>query len=247
LRRAPARGRVLPPAALAARRDALFAQLEASYADLTEVQDEHNATPYNCQRHGACCQVGLQLHVMECENVARHLLASYAGDPDGLEQVVERLEHALTDDAWTWGESVGDHMCAFYEDGCTIYPFRPGICRAYGVVVEVDEWCPRKRLPTGEPFVFAQKETDRMMARFHQTLDRYGRLHPERDYTVYMPVGVLGFLVPPERLRALKARTDKKFWRRHRGYRTQHEPSYRHPKALRTNVRFPFPIPSSPR
>ncbi len=232
---------------LARRREELFRLLEASYGDLTEVQDVHNATPYGCQRSGHCCKVGLQLHVMECENVARHVLATYEGDPDGLEAVVERLEHALEDESWTWDESVGDHMCAFFEDGCTIYPFRPAICRAYGVVVEVDEWCPRNRLQSGEAFVFAQKETDRMMARLYRTLDNYGRLHPKRDYTVYMPVGVLGFLVDAERLRRLKARTDKKFWRRHKGYRTQHEPSYRHKSSLRTNVKFPFAIPSAPR
>lgn len=233
----------LTDAALAARKQELFTLLEASYDDLTEVQDAHNATPYGCQRSGHCCRVGLQLHVMECENIARHLLATYGSDPDSLDAVVERLEYALQDKAWTWDESVGDHMCAFLEDGCTIYPFRPAVCRAYGVVLEVDEWCPRNRLQSGDAFVFAQKETDRMMARLYRTLDNYGRLWPKRDYTVYMPVGVLGFLVPPERLKALKAKTDKRFWRRHKGYRTQFEPSYRTRKALRTNVTFPFPLP----
>ena len=232
---------------LARRKAELFTLLEASYDDLTEVQDEHNATPYGCQRSGHCCRVGLQLHVMECENVARHVLATYAGDPDGLEAVIDRLEHAFEDEEWTWDESVGSHMCAFFEDGCTIYPFRPAVCRAYGVVVEVDEWCPRKRLPTGAPFLYAQKETDRMMARLYRTLDTYGKLWPKRDYTVYMPAGVLGFIAPPERVKALKARTDKKFWRRHKGYRTQFEASYKHAVRARTNVKFPFPIPSMPK
>jgi len=228
---------------LAERKAALFALLESSYGDLNEVQDAHNATPYGCQRSGHCCRVGLQVHVMECENVARHLLATYKGDEDGLEAVVERLEHALEDDAWTWDESVGSHMCAFFEDGCTIYPFRPGVCRAYGVVIGVDEWCPRNKLASGDSYVYAQKETDRMMARLYRTLDNYGKLYPKLDKTVYMPVGVLGFLVPPERLRKLKAKTDKKFWRSHKGYRTQFEPSYRTKRSLRTNVKFPFPLP----
>ncbi|MEA3199551.1 MAG: putative zinc- or iron-chelating domain [Thermoplasmata archaeon] len=230
---------------LAARKAELFRLLEASYDDLTEVQDLHNKTPFGCQRSGHCCKVGLQLHVMECENIARHLLATYRDDPDGLEGVVDRLEHALADEAWTWGESVGDHMCAFFEDGCTIYPFRPAICRAYGVVLEVDEWCPRNRLQDGKAFVYAQKETDRMMAALYKTLDTYGRLWPKRDYTVYMPVGVLGFLLSPERLKALKAKTPPRFWKREKGYRTQYQPSYRKREPRRTNVKFPFPLPKA--
>lgn len=221
------------------RKQELFQQLRTSYDELTDVQDVHNATPYNCQRNGTCCQVGLQLHVMECEHIANQIRASCAGDPKMLDAWVSRLEHALDDDAWTWAESVGDHMCAFFEDGCSIYPFRPGICRAYGVVIGVDEWCPRKRLEDGTPFVFAQKQTDAMMARLYRTLDNYGRLWPKLDYTVYMPAGVLSFLLPPARLKKLKARTDPKFWRRQKGYRMQHEPSYRAKPSARTNVRFP--------
>lgn len=236
--------RVRNDAALEARMQGLFVRLRASHDQLTDAQDVHNATPYRCNRSGACCKVGLQLHVMECEYIARNLQATYKDDPEGMEAVVERLEHALTDEGWTWRESVGDHMCAFLEDGCTIYPFRPAVCRAYGVVLDVDEWCPRKRLETGEAFVFAQKETDRMMAGLYRVLDTYGRLFPKKDYTVYMPAGVLSFLLPPERLKALKARTPAKFWKRQRGYRTQFDPSYRKPKRLRTNVSFPFALPA---
>ena len=228
---------------LARRKEELFVRLRQAHDALTDLQDVHNATPYRCDRSGNCCQVGLQLHMMEVEHVARNLLATYGDDPEALEPVIERLEHALTDDAWTWSESVGDHLCAFFEDGCTIYPFRPAVCRAYGVVLEVDEWCPRKRLPAGRPFVFAQKETDRMLADYYRTLDTYGRLFPERDYTVYMPAGVLSLLLPPDRLKALKARTPRKFWRREKGYRMQYEPSYRRGAGIRTNVKFDFPIP----
>lgn len=223
-----------------ARDEALFVELRRAHDFLTDVQDKHNSTPYRCDRAGNCCQVGLQVPLLECEYIARNLQAMAAGDPEVLEGVIERLEHAFTDDAWTWDSSVGDHFCAFFEDGCTIYPFRPAVCRAYGVVLEVDEFCPRKRLPTGEAFVFAQKETDRMMASYYRVVDRYGRLHPKRDFTVYMPAGVLSFLLPPARLKELKARTPRKFWRRQRGYRTQFDPSYRKKDALRTNVRFPF-------
>lgn len=232
---------------LSRRSDALFTQLRAVHDDLTNAQDVHNKTPYGCMRHGACCQVGLQLPVMECENIARNLQAAYKDDPKGLEAVVERLEHALEDDAWTWADSVGDQMCAFFEDGCSIYPFRPSVCRMYGVMLDVDEWCPRKRLPAGKPFTYAQKQTDKLAAEFYLTLDTYGRLFPRRDYTVYMPAGVLSFLVSKERLATLRARTAPKFWKKERGYRTQYAASYRRGEGRRTNVRFPFKIPTAPR
>jgi len=84
-----------------------------------------------------------------------------------------------------------------------------------------------------------------MMAALYKTLDTYGRLWPKRDYTVYMPVGVLGFLLSPERLKALKAKTPPRFWKREKGYRTQYQPSYRKREARRTNVKFPFPLPKA--
>lgn len=236
----------MPKAPVADERKAqLFVRLRQSHDLLTDVQDVHNATPYKCTRSGNCCQVGLQLHMMECEHIATHLKATYEGDPDGLEAVIDRLEHAFEDESYTWEEGVGDHMCAFLEDGCTIYPFRPGVCRSYGVVLDVDEWCPRKRLDSGKPFTFAQKETDRMMADFYKVLDTYGRLYPKLDYTVYMPAGVLYFLLPKERYQALKKRTPKKFWTRQKGYRMQYQPSYRRSQGRRSNVRFPFPIPGT--
>lgn len=226
------------------RKAELFVQLKGVHDTLTDMQDQHNATPYKCLRNGACCQVGLQLHVMECEYIAKNLLEMAGGDLDQLEGVIARLELAFTDTAWTWQESVGDHMCAFFEDGCSIYPFRPSVCRMYGVTLEVDEWCPRKRQANGVPFVYAQKESDRLASHFYKTLDTYGRLFPARDYTMYMPAGVLGFLLPKERLRELRARTPAKFWKKQRGYRTQYTPSYRKSEARRSNVKFPFPIPA---
>lgn len=214
--------------------------LAAEHDALTDLQDAHNATPYKCDRSGACCQVGLQLPLMECEHIARNLKATYRDDPAGLATVVERLVHAFDDPHYNWKEGIGSQMCAFFEDGCSIYPFRPAVCRMYGVTLEVDEFCPRKRLPSGDSFVFAQKETDRQMARYYRILDNYGRLHPKKDFTVFMPAGVLSFLLPPARLKALRARTQRKFWSRWRGYRTQYQPSYRRPERRRSNVVFPF-------
>lgn len=217
----------------------LFERLRASYATLQAVQKIHDKTPYNCQQHGACCQVGLQIPVVECKHIADQLVAACEGDKRKLARWIKRLEASFEDKTWTWASSVGEKMCAFYDKGCTIYPFRPAVCRAYGVVIGVDEFCPRKRLPSGEPYSFVQPEMDRMMASYNLVVDSYGRRHRDRDWTVYMPAGVLSFLLSPERLAALKARTDKRFWRRYKGYRTQFEPSYRTKPSLRTNVRFP--------
>ena len=235
------------PAEVAAKKAELFAHLRSVHDTLTLMQDEHNATEYKCHRHGSCCVVGLELHYMECEYIAENLKASCAGDKKKLQDWIERLEYSFTDKSWTWADSVGDHFCAFYEDGCSIYPVRPSVCRMYGVTIEVDEWCPRKRVErTGLPYVYAQKESDRLAAEFYRTLDTYGRMFPKLDYTVYMPRGVLEFLVPPEHMKKLRARTAGKFWSREKGYRTQYTASYRRREVARTNVKFPFKIPVSP-
>ena len=225
-----------------ARKRELMTQLKEAHDLLTDYQDRHNKTPYGCMRSGACCQVGLQLHMMECEHIADGLRASRS--PAELRAVVRKLEGAFEDEEWNWASSIGDDMCAFYKDGCTIYPFRPSICRMYGVVIEVDDFCPRERLSDGRSFVYVQKDVDRMVALYYRTLDAYGRLFPHYDHTVYMPAGVLHFLAP-ERAAALKARTPKKFWKREKGYRAQFQPSYRRGQSVQTNVKFPFAIPRS--
>lgn len=229
---------------LARRRQELFVDLKEVHDLLTDYQDEHNAGQFGCQRSGKCCQVGLQLHMMECDYIADHILGMADGDADQLEDWVDRLKNAFEDKAWTWKESIGDHWCAFFEDGCSIYPFRPSVCRMYGVVLEVDDHCPRTRLANGDSYVYVQKDVDRLIAKYYHALDVYGRLHPKRDYTVYMPAGVLTFLMPADELKAFKAKTDKKFWRRQKGYRTQFVPSYKQKKALQTNVSFPFAVPT---
>ena len=230
-------------ARLGKKRAKFMVNLREVHDALTDMQDDHNETEYKCVRAGNCCKVGLQLHLAECEYIAENLRQMAGNDPALLEPFIERLEHAFEDEAWTWGESVGDQMCAFFEDGCTVYPFRPGVCRMYGVMLDIDEWCPRKRLASGEPFTYGQVESDALIARFYKILDDYGEDFPHLDYTVYMPHGVLFFLVPAARLEALKARTAKRFWKRQTGYRTQYEASYDRDKPLRTNVKFDFAIP----
>lgn len=220
------------------RTEPLFATLRETYDLLQKYQEEHHKTGYGCVRSGNCCQVGLQLHMMECENVARFIEA----EGEAKKRLrIRALKKALKDPEWNWGSSIGEQMCAFYDEGCTIYPIRPAICRMYGVVLEADDFCPRERL-AGRSFVYVQKDVDHLVRRYYAALDAYGRIHKERDYTVYMPVGVLSFLLPKEEMTRLRARTAPKFWKREKGYRTEFRASYRRGASLQTNVKFPFAI-----
>jgi Fe-S-cluster containining protein len=230
-------------ARVAERKEALFVELGGAHDLLTDYQDRHNKTKFGCMRSGACCQVGLEVHMMECEHIARNLKETRS--PAEMKSVVRALKKAFTDPTWNWGSSVGDNMCAFYKDGCTIYPYRPSVCRMYGVVLEVDDFCPRERLADGKSFVYVQKDVDRMIASYYRTVDTYGRLFPKLDYTVYMPAGVLYFLLDEKAYAKLKETTPPKFWKRQKGYRSQFVPSYRRPQSAQTNVKFPFAIPKA--
>ncbi|MFA5861843.1 MAG: YkgJ family cysteine cluster protein, partial [Candidatus Thermoplasmatota archaeon] len=220
----------------------LFAQLRQVHRLLTAYQDAHNRTDYGCQRSGHCCQVGLQLPLMECEHIAEFLRTRTRGRPKALLSRIEALKRAFTDPTWNWASSIGDQYCAFYDDGCTIYEERPSICRMYGVLLEVDEWCPRERLANGRSFVYIQPDVDRLVKSYYKTLDDYGRLLPKHDYTMFMPAGVLSFLLSPAELKEFKASTPKRFWKREKGYRTQYKMSPRRGRTLQTNVKFHFAI-----
>ena len=225
--------------------DQLFAELAEVHSTLQAIQARHEETPHRCLRSGACCQVGLQLPLMECENIADRLRATRT--PAELRAVIRDLKRAFTDDEWNWASSIGDHMCAFYKDGtgCTVYAFRPSVCRMFGPILEPDDFCPRERLSNGRGYVFVQPEVDGVVARYYRVLDVYGRKHRKLDKTVYMPAGVLSFLLSPEELQALRAKTDKKYWRRETGYRTSFKPSYREGQGRQTNVKLSFALPSA--
>lgn len=226
-----------------ARKEELFVRLRTTYDLLQKVQEHHHTTGYGCVRSGNCCQVGLQLHMMECEHIARHLVETTKGEPEKLKAHVRRLKRAMNDPEWNWDSSIGEQMCALYDEGCTIYPVRPAICRMYGVVIEADDFCPRERL-AGKSFVYVQRNVDDLVVDYYKTLDTYGRMYPDRDFTVYMPRGVLSFLLSEADMAKLKAKTPRKFWKREKGYRAQFRPSYRRGESLQTNVKFPFKIPA---
>ncbi len=206
---------------LEVKRERLFTRLNAFYADFTQWHELHDDTRFRCMRSGNCCKVGLEVHYLECENIARSLETRFEADPAARAKVVASLKDAFTDADWSPSNIIGSNHCAFYEQGCTVYGYRPAVCRMYGVVMDIDDTCPRERLATGEPLLFGSDEIDKLVSRFYRTVDAYGKLHPERDYTVFMPRGVLEFLIPADEVAQLKATTPAKFWRRYEGYRTQ--------------------------
>ncbi len=211
-------------------RERLFKRLNAFYDDFTKWHELYDDTRYRCLRSGNCCQVGLELHYMECENIARNLELRFKESPGMRERVIASLEQAFTDPDWEPDDITGALHCAFFDAGCSIYAFRPAVCRMYGVVLDVDDYCPRERLASGEPLLFTNEDIDRLIARFYRALDEYGKLQPDRDYTVFMPRGVLEFLLDPKEFEALRKRTPKRFWQRADGYRTQFRKSARMPE-----------------
>lgn len=77
---------------------------------------------WTCAQSGCCCQaagaVGMTVGewaVVKAE--APDVPVIVVRMPDG------RVEVSAVD---------GSKACPFYRDGCTVYPVRPGVCRAYG-------------------------------------------------------------------------------------------------------------------
>lgn len=212
----------------------LFRRLDVVYEDLERLNRAHNRTPYGCGSTGNCCQVGLQPHMMECVAVARHLEAGFADRPGARDKLITRLQEALTDSVWTSGEGVGSLMCALWDDGCTVHPARPAVCRMYGVILELNDECPRRRLANGSDFIYVSPDVDKLVREFYATLDAWGKRHPRLDFSVYFASGLLRALLPEDEWRAIRDRSPDRFWRTIPGYRSQFKPSGRRPATERT-------------
>ncbi|HLE96559.1 MAG TPA: YkgJ family cysteine cluster protein [Candidatus Thermoplasmatota archaeon] len=204
-------------------KERLFERLQGVYDGLDRLQEAHNRTPWGCKRSGGCCQVGLTLHYMECEWIARNLEVEFATGAKDRARVVAALEKAFDDPTWTNGNVIGSQWCALFDGGCSVYTYRPSICRMYGVVVAADEWCPRERLSNGRDFVYVDGKTDALVREYYRVLDEYGRRYKGRDWSVYYARGILEFLQTPREMRTLRARTRPRFWKREVGYRTQYK------------------------
>lgn len=210
------------PPTLDARKARIFERLTAIYDELAQYSRIQQNTSYGCRQSGRCCKVGLELHWAECEWIARHLADEFARDPRARPRRVRALSHALTDEAWRAADGYGEQWCAFFREGCSVYAFRPAVCRMYGPLLAVDDECPRERM-VGRPHVYYGPDVDDLVQRMNRVFDDYGKL-TGRDRSIYMPSGVLTFLLPKVDLRELRRRTHSRFWRTSHGYRTQFVP-----------------------
>ena len=206
----------------------LFAGLDLVYNQMRVIQSNHDQLRTRCKGSGECCKIGLQLPIIECANIAFHLKREFYlrmeryGIEEGekwYQSIIDALVAKMYDEKWTPDGESSDH-CIFYNNGCTIYEYRPLVCRAYGTIVTVDKFCPRERLQDGTVDIFAGDGIKKIVKEFDSLVRRFNLNHKKDAFVVYMPLGVLKFLLPKEALVKLAAETDPKFWSGHPIYKT---------------------------
>ena len=236
-----------------------FAKLDMVYNQVRVIEAKQNETKYKCLGSGECCHIGLVIHMTECANIAFKLRQQYylywedkgkTFADEWIDGVVEDLKKAMYDETWQpGGES--NRFCAFYKGGCTIYGYRPMVCRTFGTISTVDNYCPRIRNANGSIDYFTGDTVRRVIMQFQDLLKEYTN-GKDMGYnmTVYMPLGVLSFMLEPEELIELEKTTDSKFWKGVEGwfnYRVQftkeHGYDYdtlkKEADAVKVELRFP--------
>ena len=198
-----------------------FAQLDMVYNQVRVLEAKQNATQFKCLGSGGCCRIGLTIPMMECANIAFNLRHEYYLKLEGngedfasewLDSVVEDLKSAMRDESWKPGGETERH-CAFYKGGCTVYGFRPLVCRSFGTITSVDDYCPRIKNAHGSIDYFAGKPVEAAVRSYQELLKKYAEDKNENyNLTVYMPLGVLSFLLSDEELLELRDTTEDKFW-----------------------------------
>lgn len=200
----------------------LFSKLDMSYNQVRIIEAKQNATEFKCLGSGNCCRIGLKIHMAECANIAFRLRQQYyliledKGEEkanEWMNGVVEDLKSAMYDEDWQQDGETKRH-CAFYKGGCTIYGFRPMVCRTFGTITTVDDYCPRIRNAYGSIDYYSGDGVSKVIKDFQMLLKEYSE-SKDRTYNmvVYMPLGVLSFLLSDEELEELSKNTDEKFWR----------------------------------
>lgn len=203
-------------------------RLEGVYGVLRKIQAEHDTFETKCIGSGNCCRIGLVIPLAECWNIAKNIRRQYwlKAENQGKEvaeewyiTLVGELAGALEDESWNPDTNEQDDHCVFYDNGCTIYEYRPMVCRAYGVIAPVQEGvCPRKRLPDGGHELIWDATVEKVMTEFNNVISDWGAKIPALNFSMYMPAGVLRFLLSEAHLKDLIADTDEKFWMGHEGY-----------------------------
>lgn len=220
------------------QQDVIFrARLSGVYGVARKLQALHNNFDTKCIGAGNCCRIGLVIPLVECYNIAKSLREDYwkIAENKGLEDadswwstIVGDLQAAMSRNwnAETGGYDDSSH-CVFYKEGCGIYEYRPLICRAYGVFAPVQEGaCPRKRLPDGGHELIRDDGVKAMIAEFDNIVGQWGIQNPDLDFSIYMPAGVLRFILPDEEFQQLMKDHPDKFMG-HKGYQHQmHEESW---------------------
>ncbi|NDB56859.1 YkgJ family cysteine cluster protein [bacterium] len=204
-----------------------FAKLNMIYNQVRVIEAKQNATQYKCLGSGNCCKIGLNIHMAECANIAFNIRQQYYLylEDKGLEYadnwidgIVKDLKEAMFDEDWQIGGETKRH-CAFYKGGCSIYGYRPMVCRTFGTVTYVDDYCPRIRNAMGNIDYFSGDGVKKVIIAFQEFLKEYVSDKEEGyDMVVYMPLGVLSFLLTTEELIELEKTTDKKFWKAVQGW-----------------------------
>jgi hypothetical protein len=77
----------------------------------------------------------------------------------------------------------------------------------------VDDYCPRIKNAHGSIDYFAGKPVEAAVRSYQELLKKYAEDKNENyNLTVYMPLGVLSFLLSDEELLELRDTTEDKFW-----------------------------------
>jgi Fe-S-cluster containining protein len=199
-----------------------FSKLNMIYNQVRVIEAKMNQTDYKCLGSGKCCHIGLSIHMAECASIAFNLRQQYylyledkgyEFADNWIDGVTEDLKAAMYDDSWQIGGE-SKRLCAFYKGGCSIYGYRPMVCRTFGTITTVDDYCPRIRNAQGSIDYFSGEGVKKIIKMFQDFLKEYARDKDNGyDMTVYMPLGVLSFLLEPEELYDLQDKTDPKFWK----------------------------------
>lgn len=198
-----------------------FAKLDMLYNQIRVIEAKQNESQYKCLGSGKCCHIGLVIPMTECANIAFNINQNYyliledrgkeAAD-SWIASIIESLKEAMYDDSWKQGGE-SERYCAFYKNGCTIYKYRPMVCRTFGTITSVDSYCPRIRNANGEIDHFTGEPVKKIIKQYQDLLAEYAKdKHENYDMTLYMPLGVLSFLLETEDLEELAKNTDPRFW-----------------------------------
>lgn len=201
---------------------ATFANLDMIYNQIRMLEAKQNSTEYKCLGSGKCCTIGLTIHMAECANIAFRILQQYylyledKGNQyadEWIDGVVSSLKEAMYDETWKVGGET-ERKCVFFKDGCTIYGYRPMVCRTFGTITGVDDYCPRIKNSYGQIDYYAGTAVEKIVRSFQNILEEYvSDKDNGYDVVVYMPLGVLSFLLPTKDLEELQSKTDPKFWK----------------------------------